>query len=75
MNCLWVQRFKGLWKGRSTLTFIQPDTVWRVIFSPTFMNQRRVDEKEFIPEQEVREEQAEEKEIPKELVFDEANKK
>lgn len=44
------------------------------IVSPTFMNQRRVDEKEFIPEQGVKEEQPEEKETPEELVFDEAIK-
>lgn len=44
------------------------------IVSPTFMNQRRVDEREFIPEQEAKEAEPDKKETPEELVFDEAIK-
>lgn len=44
------------------------------IVSPTFMNQRRTDEKQFIPEKTVDEPQPEEKSTPEELVFDEAIK-
>ncbi|MDY0240376.1 MAG: hypothetical protein RBR31_07280, partial [Bacteroidales bacterium] len=43
------------------------------IVSPTFMNQRRVDEKEFIPRQVVKKEETKEK-LPEDLIFDEAIK-
>ena len=43
------------------------------IVSPTFMNQRRVDEKEFIPEQIIKKEESNEK-SPEDLIFDEAIK-
>ena len=44
------------------------------IVSPTFMNQRRMDEKQFIPEKSGNETQSEEKSTPEDLVFDEAIK-
>lgn len=43
------------------------------IVSPTFMNQRRVDDKEFIPRQVVKKEESNEK-SPEDLIFDEAIK-
>ncbi len=42
------------------------------IVSPTFMNQRRVDEMQFIPEQPVKEKPEENKKSPEELIFDKA---
>lgn len=44
------------------------------IVSPTFMNQRRMDEKQFIPKKIVKKPKPEEKSVPEELVFDEAIK-
>jgi small-conductance mechanosensitive channel len=44
------------------------------IVSPTFMNQRRVDEKEFIPKQLVRETEPIDEKSPEDLIFDEAIK-
>lgn len=44
------------------------------IVSPTFMNQRRVDEQEFIPEYHAEKKEVEEEVSPEELVFDEAIK-
>lgn len=44
------------------------------IVSPTFMNQRRVDEKEFVPEYHAEKKQIEKEVSPEELVFDEAIK-
>jgi len=44
------------------------------IVSPTFMNQRRVDEKEFIPMQVVKETEPVDKKSPEDLIFDEAIK-
>lgn len=44
------------------------------IVSPTFMNQRRVDEKQFIPERTVEEPKDEKETAPEELIFDEAIK-
>ena len=44
------------------------------IVSPTFMNQRRVDEKEFIPKQLVRETEPVDEKSPEDLIFDEAIK-
>jgi small-conductance mechanosensitive channel len=44
------------------------------IVSPTFMNQRRVEEKEFIQKVAVQKESHGEKETPEELIFDEAIK-
>ncbi len=44
------------------------------IVSPTFMNQRRVDEKEFIPKQVVKETEPVDEKSPEDLVFDEAIK-
>jgi hypothetical protein len=44
------------------------------IVSPTFMNQRRVDEKEFIPKQVVRKTEPVDEKSPEDLIFDEAIK-
>ena len=44
------------------------------IVSPTFMNQRRVDEKEFIPKQVVKETEPIDEKSPEDLIFDEAIK-
>lgn len=44
------------------------------IVSPTFMNQRRVDEKEFIPKQVVKETEPVDEKSPEDLIFDEAIK-
>ncbi len=44
------------------------------IVSPTFMNQRRVDEKEFIPKQVLVETQVPDEKSPEDLIFDEAIK-
>jgi hypothetical protein len=44
------------------------------IVSPTFMNQRRVDEKEFIPKQVVNETKPVDEKSPEDLIFDEAIK-
>jgi len=44
------------------------------IVSPTFMNQRRVEEKEFIPKHVIKETDSTEKESPEDLIFDEAFK-
>ncbi|MEE4215198.1 MAG: mechanosensitive ion channel domain-containing protein [Bacteroidales bacterium] len=44
------------------------------IVSPTFMNQRRVDEQQFIPEYHAEKKDVEEEVSPEELVFDEAIK-
>lgn len=44
------------------------------IVSPTFMNQRRVDEKEYIPEKVIKPEESAGEKPPEELVFDEAIK-
>lgn len=44
------------------------------IVSPTFMNQRRVDEKQFVSEQKANKKHQEEKSTPEDLVFDEAIK-
>ncbi len=44
------------------------------IVSPTFMNQRRVDEMDFIPEQVIAKSEAVEEKSPEELIFDEAIK-
>jgi len=44
------------------------------IVSPTFMNQRRVDEKEFIPKQVIKETEPVDEKSPEDLIFDEAIK-
>lgn len=44
------------------------------IVSPTFMNQRRVDEKEFIPKHQVEKKISKEESSPEELIFDKAIK-
>ena len=44
------------------------------IVSPTFINQRRVDEKKFFPKQEVKETEAINEKSPEDLIFDEAIK-
>jgi small-conductance mechanosensitive channel len=44
------------------------------IVSPTFMNQRRVDEKEFIPKQAVKKTEPVDEKSPEDLIFDEAIK-
>ena len=44
------------------------------IVSPTFMNQRRVDEKKFFPEQVVKETEPGDEKSPEDLIFDEAIK-
>jgi small conductance mechanosensitive channel len=44
------------------------------IVSPSFINQRRVDEKEFIPEYQIEIPVAKEEVVPEELIFDEAIK-
>jgi small-conductance mechanosensitive channel len=44
------------------------------IVSPTFMNQRRVDEKEFIPKQTVKKAEPVDEKSPEDLIFDEAIK-
>lgn len=44
------------------------------IVSPTFMNQRRVDEKEFIPKQVIKIKEPVEEKSPEDLIFDEAIK-
>ncbi len=44
------------------------------IVSPSFMNQRRVDEKEFIPKRHIEKEKTEAEPTPEKLIFDEAIK-
>jgi small conductance mechanosensitive channel len=44
------------------------------IVSPTFMNQRRVDEKEFIPKQVIKKTDSIDEKSPEDLIFDEAIK-
>jgi small conductance mechanosensitive channel len=44
------------------------------IVSPTFMNQRRVDEKEFIPKQVIKKTEPVDEKSPEDLIFDEAIK-